>query len=76
MNRIRRKALQEISDRIQEIMADLESLKEEEEEYRDNMPENLCGGEKYEKAEAACDNLETAWYSLEEAMDNIAEAIE
>ena len=76
MNRIRRKALQEISDRIEEIMSALETLKEEEEEYRDNMPENFYGSERYEKADAACDCLGAAYDSLQEAMDSISEAIE
>lgn len=76
MNKIRRKSLQELSDRIQEIMEDLESLQEEEEEYRDNMPENFYGSEKYEKAEAACDSLASAYDSLDEAMTSILEAIE
>ena len=76
MNRIRRKALQEISNRIEAIMADLETLKEEEEEYRDNMPEGFYGSDRYEKAEEDCDSLQFAFDSLEEAVSSIAEAIE
>lgn len=76
MNRIRRKALQEISDRIEAIMSDLETLKEEEEEYRDNMPEGFYGSDRYEKAEDACDSMQFAFDSLEEAVSSIAEAIE
>lgn len=76
MNNPRRKALQAVIDAISEAQEALEVLKEEEEEYRDNMPENLQGSERYEKADNACDNLDTATSSLTEAIDAITEAIE
>lgn len=41
MNKMRRKALQEILDKAQELQSMLETLRDEEEEYRDNIPENL-----------------------------------
>ncbi len=47
----------------------------EQEEYRDNMPENLQGSERYEKADEACDNLRGALDSLEEAINYIEEAV-
>lgn len=74
MNKIRRKQLAAIMEKLEELKADLETLKEEEEDYRDNMPENLWGSERYEKAEAACDNLDYALDSLEEAVSYIEEA--
>ena len=48
----------------------------EEEEYRDNMPENLQGSEKYETAEAAIDALSTAIDSISEACNSLEEAME
>ena len=41
MNKERRKSLREIQSKLERLGEDLEALKEEEEEYRDNMPENL-----------------------------------
>lgn len=38
MNKIRRKNLQTIIDRLEDIKADLEEITYEEEEYRDNIP--------------------------------------
>lgn len=38
MNKIRRKNLQAIIDRLEDIKADLEEITYEEEEYRDNIP--------------------------------------
>lgn len=76
MNKIRRKKLQEIIDRANSILCDLEELKEEEEAYRDTIPENLHNSERYEKAETACDSLYEAISYLEEATQNIEIAIE
>ena len=60
MNKIRRKALADIQEQLETLKEELEALKEEEEDYRDNMPENLQGSERYEAAESACDNLDNA----------------
>ena len=38
------------------------------------MPENLQNSERYEIAEEACDNLDSAISSLEEALDYIESA--
>lgn len=66
MNKIRRKNLQAIIDQLEELKGSLEDLQAEEEEYRDNMPENLQGSERYERADTACDGLEEAVSGLEE----------
>ena len=76
MNKLRRKALGDIIDRLEEIMADLDALKEEEEDYRDNMPENLQGSERYERAEEAIYNMDDAMNNLEETISSIESAIE
>lgn len=52
MNKIRRKELQSVIDQLEELKDSLETLMSEEEEYRDNMPENLQGSVRYEAAEA------------------------
>lgn len=75
MNKVRRKELQELYDIISEAKDRLEMLHDEE-EYKDNMPENLQSSERYEKAEAAVDALDSAVSSLEEVLDYIEEAQE
>ena len=75
MNKPRRKELERIANEITELKDQLEMLQEEEDEYRDNMPENLQGSERYEKAEAACESLYSAVSSLEEAVDYINESM-
>lgn len=76
MNRERRKNLQSIADQLEELKGSLEDLQSEEEEYRDNIPENMQGSERYEIAEAACGNMEEAVSWIEEAISSIAGAIE
>lgn len=76
MNKIRRKNLQTIIDRLEDIKADPEEITYEEEEYRDNIPENLQSSEKYERADEACDNLNDAADTLNEVIDSITTAME
>ncbi len=71
MNKVRRKALDEVIAKIEEAKELLEVLQEEEEEYRDNMPENLSGSDKYEAADAAVDNMSSAVDALDEAISYI-----
>lgn len=76
MNNTRRKSLNEIKEKIDDLRVDLELLLEEEQDYRDNMPENLQGSERYEKADEACDNLSDAVDGLEEVISSLEAAIE
>lgn len=76
MNKIRRKGLQSIIYQIEELKSSLEDLQAEEEEYRDNMPENLWGSERYDKAETAIAGMENAVSALEEAICSIDAATE
>lgn len=71
MNALRRKSIAKLQEKIEELRSELEQIMEEEEEYRDNMPDNLQGSERYWKADEACDNLESAVMSLEEALEHM-----
>lgn len=74
MNKVRRKELQNLFDIISEAQEQLEALRDEEDEYKENIPENLQGSERYEIAEAAVDALDSALDSLQDALDSIEEA--
>lgn len=81
MNKARRKALLDLKERIESLQSDvydvlnaLETFKDEEQEYLDNMPDNLQGSEKYEKAEEAVSNLEEAYSTLEDITSSLGEA--
>ena len=76
MNKIRRKKIQQILEKVEELLSEIEDVKGEEEEYRDNIPENLQSSMRYELAEDACNALENAYCSLDDARDQLEEASE
>ena len=77
MNKIRIEALREVIAVLESIKDnELYELYNEEEEYKDNIPENLRSSERYDVAEAACDSLDEAISSIEDAISSIEEAIE
>ena len=76
MNKIRRKALQEIYDKLSDLREELEAIKDEEDESRENMPENLQGSERYEQSETASGNIDEATEYLSSACDSIESAME
>lgn len=76
MNKQRRKELNEIISKLESLRDDLECLQGEEQDYYDNMPENLQCSERGERAEEAVSSLEDALYNIDSAIDSINEAIE
>jgi len=76
MNQQRRKELNELVSELEEIENRLESIKNDEEEYRDNLPENLQGSEKYDMSDSACFEMENAIAFLADAISSIEAAQE
>lgn len=84
MNKARRKALYAIvtrlkfvdennRDEVNSIKSDLESILYDEEYAMDNIPENFSY--RYEAAEEACDNLQSAIDALDDDCVDINDAI-
>lgn len=80
MNNTRRKGIKKISEKVsdlriqlEELLSEIEEVKGEEEEYRDNIPENMQSGERYEVAEAAVESLDSAYGILEDAISSLEE---
>lgn len=76
MNKTRRDALAKLLEEIQalqgkaeDLYSELESIKDEEQEVYDNMPESFQNGEKGEKVTAAVDAMEEALSELETFKD-------
>lgn len=76
MNKERRKQLAQAQEMLEQAQSIIEDCLGEEEDYRDNMPENLQGSEKYEVADNACDNMQYALDNISEAISNVEEAQE
>lgn len=68
MNKARREAIQAAIAKIKEGQSELESIRDEEQEYYDTMPENFQSGEKGQAAQEAIELLETAVSYAEEAI--------
>lgn len=74
VNKTRREELTKFHDTVFEVKKQLAMLYYEEEEYMDNIPENLQCSERYVRAEKAADALDSAMSSLEDALDYIETA--
>lgn len=73
MNKARRTQLQRVSDSLSNIIAEVEVIRDEEDEARESMPENLVGSERYESSEAASDTLQDVIDLLEETVERLSE---
>lgn len=58
MNKQRRKEIEDLHDNLQNLLETLETIMEEEEEYKDNLPENMLN---------RIEQSENAIYSMQEA---------
>jgi len=66
--------LQAAVDHLGQAVSIVESVREEEKDCLDNMPENLQNSERYEAMEEAVDALEEAIESINEANESIEQA--
>lgn len=74
MNKQRRVKVDDVIEKPRNIQSEIGDILSEEEEYRDNIPENLQGSEKYENAENNCDNLQNAIDQVDEVISYLEEA--
>ena len=76
MNNDRRTRIKQAVGMLQEALSILETARDEEQEYYDNMPESLQGSERGEAAEQAVSNLEDVCSNLEDAISSAESAAE
>lgn len=76
MNNDRRKSIDKIISALGGLLSDAETIRDEEQDAFDNMPESLQQGEKGDKAQEAISNLEEAISSIESARDALDNAKE
>lgn len=76
MNKIRRKTLEQVYEKLADIRDIIDEVKDEEACAKDNLPESLEGSERYESMAEAVENLEDALSSIEDALDYIESAME
>lgn len=76
MNKQRRKDIEDVKDRIFECKVQLEAIRDEEQEYFDNMPESFQQGDKGSAVEGNISCLDDAISQLEQACENMDSAME
>jgi hypothetical protein len=76
MNNQRRKKIKDIHTRLSDTVEEIRMIATEEEEYRDAMPENLQGSEKYTNADDVAYKLNDTADSIENTLDQLDEAAE
>jgi uncharacterized FlaG/YvyC family protein len=76
MNNARRKQIASIKTEIEEKLSLLQELQEEEQDYFDNMPENLQYSERGEKAEQAADDLQNIIDEIQSQLEELETVIE
>lgn len=74
MNKSRRSRLDKILEQIDDLLYDINSIRDEEEEAYENLPESIQDSDRGQAMYDAIDNLEEAINSLEEVEDYINDA--
>jgi DNA-directed RNA polymerase specialized sigma24 family protein len=76
MNAPRRKELNAIYELIAQARDRLQIVKDDEEEYLLNIPDNPQTSERYERAEEVVESLEDALSTLDDVLEAVEEATE
>ena len=78
---IQGKGMDDWFDELEDIISDVQMILDDESCYMENIPENMQGGERYERAEEACESLEEAidtleYISMDDPIDDILSEID
>lgn len=73
MNKVRRKGISKIAKELEVLKDRIEDIKTEEEEYHDNIPENLEMSDRAMESEEAIDKLDEIMETIDEAIDGLEE---
>ena len=75
MNKQRRKDIDRLKNLINTLKDDPENILNDEQDYFDNMPENLQGSLRGEESEDAISNMEDAIENLSDAIESLEEVV-
>lgn len=76
MNAKQREELSQIRSELEELSGRVSSIRDDEQDKLDNMPENMKSGDKGSSLENAVSQLDEAVSSLEDVMGNLEAAAE
>jgi hypothetical protein len=76
MNNQRRKRIESLKEQFESLILELEEIEQEEEEYLENIPENLQGSERYSNSENALAEIQEAKQYFEDACTCLENSIQ
>lgn len=76
MNKARRKWLQDTIEAIENAKIELESIRDEEQECFDNLPESIQYGERGDAMQENIDELDCEISNLEDVISNLNDIVE
>lgn len=71
MNKQRRQKIKEVITQLETCADNLEAVKSDEDEARENIPENLQDGEAYCTSEECSDKIEEAMSDIRAVIENL-----
>lgn len=71
MNKQRRQRIKEVITQLETCADNLEAVKSDEDEARENIPENLQDGEAYCTSEECSDKIEEAMSDIRAVIENL-----
>lgn len=74
MNKQRRTEIQKIHDRLEDIKGELQAIIDDEQEYNDNIPDNLRDGQRCTDSDDALSELDNAFSEIESSQSSLMEA--
>ena len=75
MNKQRRKAIEKVVSTLENMLEELDGIREEEQDAYDNLPESIQDSERGETMYENIDTLDTSYADLESIIDNLQELI-
>ena len=75
MNKVIRKRINEIMENLQSLRDEIEMIADEEQEKFNNLPEGLQATERGEAFEGAIESLQSSMEEIDEAIEYLQEAI-
>ena len=76
MKNQRRKEIKRLVNELNIVIEELEQIRSDEEDYHDNIPENLQDSDRAMNSEEAIDNLDEALENIESAIGSLESAME
>ena len=76
MNKERRKRISKYLEELEFIQSEVQSIKDEEQDAYDNLPESIQLSDRGCQIEAYADALDEAYYNLQEAIDTLFDIAE